>query len=150
MEAPCIHYSYVIMEIVYGMVVNREHKVSYGIDACFTSILGRAKETACFTSILGRAKETAHHCLWAFSEQPLATQPKKYVSDYRLNERHYGSLQGFVKCDVENEIYGHDSQMVKQLRRNWHAIPPVLDNDDPRRIVILKSRQFKSRLLECP
>ena len=137
MEALCIHYSYVVMEIVYGMVVNREHKVSYGIDACFTSILGRAKETA-------------HHCLWAFSEQPLATQPKKYVSDYRLNERHYGSLQGFVKCDVENEIYGHDSQMVKQLRRNWHAIPPVLDNDDPRRIVILKSRQFKSRLLECP
>jgi 2,3-bisphosphoglycerate-dependent phosphoglycerate mutase len=92
---------------------------SYGIDVCFTSILGRAKETA-------------HHCLWAFSEQPLATQPKKYVSDYRLNERHYGSLQGFVKCDVENGIYGHDSQMVKQWRRNWHAIPPVLDNDDPR------------------
>jgi len=81
---------------------------------------------------LGRAKETAHHCLWAFLEQPLATQPKKYVLDYRLNERHYGSLQGFVKCDVENEIYGHDSQMVKQWRRNWHAIPPVLDNDDPR------------------
>ena len=54
------------------------------------------------------------------------------IKAWQLNERHYGSLQGFVKCDVENEIYGHDSQMVKQWRRNWHAIPPVLDNDDPR------------------
>lgn len=98
---------------------------SYGIDACFTSVLGRAKETA-------------HHCMWAFSEQPDFTQPRKYVSDYRLNERHYGALQGYVKHQVENGLLGHDPELVKQWRRNWHVVPPLLDNDDPRRIEEIK------------
>ena len=96
---------------------------TYGIDACFTSILGRAKETA-------------HHCLWAFANKPHLTQPQRYVSDYRLNERHYGSLQGFVKHDVENGLTALDysADQVKRWRRNWHAIPPLLDENDPRRI----------------
>jgi len=89
---------------------------------------------ACFTSILTRATLTAHHCTWAFSEQPFYTHPRKYVSDYRLNERHYGALQGLVKMDVESGIYGHDPKLVKQWRRNWYAVPPLLDHDDPRRI----------------
>ncbi len=95
---------------------------TYGIDACFTSTLNRAKETA-------------HYCLWAFSEKPHSTHPRRYVSDYRLNERHYGSLQGFVKHDVENGIVlDYTREQVKQWRRNWYAIPPLLDDNDPRRI----------------
>ena len=98
---------------------------TYGIDACFTSILGRAKETA-------------HHCLWAFAEQPVFTQPQKYASDYRLNERHYGALQGYVKHEVENGLLGYDSTLVKQWRRNWYAVPPLLEDHDPRRIEEVK------------
>lgn len=94
---------------------------SYGIDACFTSILGRAKVTA-------------HHCMWAFSEQPYFTHPQKYVCDYRLNERHYGALQGYVKHEVENGLLGYGPDLVKQWRRNWYAVPPLLDDNDPRRI----------------
>lgn len=101
---------------------------SYGIDACFTSMLTRAKETA-------------HRCMWAFSEQHHVTHPRQYVSDYRLNERHYGALQGYVKHEVENglvKIRGYDDafdpELVKQWRRNWHAIPPLLEDNDPRRI----------------
>jgi 2,3-bisphosphoglycerate-dependent phosphoglycerate mutase len=89
---------------------------------------------ACFTSILSRAQLTAHHCLWAFGEKPSHEQPRKYVMDYRLNERHYGALQGFVKRDVENGKYGHDPDLVQQWRRSWHTVPPLLDQDDPRRL----------------
>ena len=56
---------------------------------------------ACFTSNLQRAQLTAHYCLWAFAEQSPGLAPQQYVMDYRLNERHYGALQGFVKADVE-------------------------------------------------
>lgn len=91
---------------------------------------------ACFTSILRRARDTAHHCCWAFDEKPQS--PRKYVSDYRLNERHYGALQGYVKAHVEEGRYGHDYEMVKQWRRSWYAVPPLLDDDDPRRIQEVK------------
>jgi 2,3-bisphosphoglycerate-dependent phosphoglycerate mutase len=91
----------------------------YGIDACFTSTLQRAQLTA-------------HYCLWAFSGQ--SSGPQKYVQDYRLNERHYGALQGYVKADVEAGLYGHDPRLVQQWRRSWHTVPPLLEDDDPRRI----------------
>jgi 2,3-bisphosphoglycerate-dependent phosphoglycerate mutase len=94
---------------------------SFGIDACFTSILNRAQLTA-------------HYCLWAFAEKPCGMEPRKYVSDYRLNERHYGALQGYVKQQVEDGKYGHDPADVKKWRRSWYVVPPLLDDDDPRRI----------------
>ena len=89
--------------------------------------------TACFTSTLQRAKETAHYCIWAYGEKAIQTQPKQYVCDYRLNERHYGALQGLVKAQVEGGMYGHDPQDVQAWRRSWHAVPPLLEDDDPRR-----------------
>ena len=56
------------------------------------------------------------------------------MSDYRLNERHYGALQGYVKAEVEQGLYGHDYASVQAWRRSWYAVPPLLDDDDPRRI----------------
>jgi 2,3-bisphosphoglycerate-dependent phosphoglycerate mutase len=96
----------------------------------------------CFTSTLQRAQMTAHYCLWAFSEKPYGLGPRRYVTDYRLNERHYGALQGFVKADVEAGKYGHDPSIVKKWRRSWDTVPPLLDDDDPRRIQEL--RRFSS------
>eukprot|EP00956_Cyclotella_meneghiniana_P032208 scaffold87397_cov70-Cyclotella_meneghiniana.AAC.19 len=75
---------------------------------------------ALFTSTLGRARMTAHHCWWAYYE--------------RLNERHYGSLQGLVKSDAEAGMHGHNPEDVVKWRRSWHAIPPLLRDDDSRRM----------------
>ncbi|CAJ1933551.1 unnamed protein product [Cylindrotheca closterium] len=88
---------------------------------------------ACFTSTLQRAQMTAHYCYWAFAELPNNREIKRFVIDYRLNERHYGTLQGFSKEKVEKGVYGHGSSTVKHWRRSWHAVPPLLSADDPRR-----------------
>jgi len=113
---------------------------------------------ALFTSTLGRARMTAHHCWWAYYERlefeyrqmkqyqyynrPHKQQlhesndwvPKQFVIDHRLNERHYGSLQGLVKSDAEAGMHGHNPEDVVKWRRSWHAIPPLLRDDDSRRM----------------
>ena len=64
--------------------------------------------------------------------------PKQFIIDHRLNERHYGSLQGLVKADAEAGMHGHSPADVEQWRRSWHAIPPLLEDDDPRRVEELR------------
>lgn len=87
----------------------------------------------CFTSILQRAQETAACCLEAYEKE--YHRPIPVIADYRLNERHYGALQGLSKRDVENGVYGHDPNDVKAWRRSWHVLPPRLEDDDPRRLL---------------
>ena len=109
---------------------------------------------AVFTSTLTRAKQTAHECLWASPQQKngsntddsssiIADGLQYYCMDYRLNERHYGALQGYVKDDVENGKHAllFDPKKVKDWRRSWYATPPLLTDDDPRRIEELKMYQ---------
>lgn len=91
-----------------------------------------------FTSALERAQRTAFHILHAFEDDHHRKMGLKTIVDYRLNERHYGSLQGYVKQDVEDGIYGHDAADVKLWRRSWHVVPPLLDDRDPRRVQELK------------
>lgn len=86
-----------------------------------------------FTSVLERAQYTANHILHCFEDDHHRKQGMKTIVDYRLNERHYGALQGYVKKDVEDGIYGHDAADVKLWRRSWHVIPPLLDDEDQRR-----------------
>ena len=88
---------------------------------------------ACFTSVLQRAQLTAHYCLWAFADKPQVFGPRSFVMDWRLSERHYGALQGLVKAEAEAGLHGHDPSQVKEWRRGWYAVPPLLDEDDPRR-----------------
>lgn len=76
---------------------------------------------------------TAHYCYWAFEAMPKDRGINKFVVDYRLNERHYGSLQGYSKEEIESGKYGHGSSTVQLWRRSWHACPPLLSHDDPRR-----------------
>ena len=49
--------------------------------------------------------------------------------DWRLNERHYGALQGLNKADMAKQ-YG-DAQVLI-WRRSYDTPPPVLDAADPR------------------
>jgi len=48
---------------------------------------------------------------------------------WRLNERHYGALQGLNKAETAER---HSPEQVYLWRRSYAVPPPALDNDDPR------------------
>jgi 2,3-bisphosphoglycerate-dependent phosphoglycerate mutase len=77
-----------------------------------------------FTSVLKRAIRT--QCL-ALDEMDLLWIP--IVRDWRLNERHYGGLQGLNKAETAAK-YG--DQQVKIWRRSYDIPPPPLEKSDPR------------------
>ena len=77
-----------------------------------------------YTSVLKRAIWTLWHVLDQTDRTWLPV-----VKDWRLNERHYGALQGLNKAEVARE-YG-DAQVLT-WRRSYDTPPPVLDAGDPR------------------
>ncbi len=77
-----------------------------------------------FTSVLKRATETAD---LAIEEAGWAALPTR--KSWRLNERHYGALQGLNKKETA-EKYGSDQ--VLSWRRSYDVRPPALDPNDPR------------------
>ncbi len=77
-----------------------------------------------FTSVLKRAIRT----LWiALDEMDLMWLPVE--RDWRLNERHYGALQGLDKAQT---VAKHGADQVKIWRRSYDIPPPPLAPDDPR------------------
>ena len=77
-----------------------------------------------FTSVLKRAIKT----LWIVLEQmDLMWIP--VIRDWRLNERHYGSLQGLNKAETAKK-YGEDQVLI--WRRSYDTPPPALTEDDER------------------
>jgi 2,3-bisphosphoglycerate-dependent phosphoglycerate mutase len=79
-----------------------------------------------FTSLLKRAIRT----LWIVQdEMDLMWVP--VIKDWRLNERHYGALQGLNKAEMAAR-YGADQ--VHQWRRSFATRPPALEPGDPRRV----------------
>ncbi len=77
-----------------------------------------------YTSVLTRAIHTLFYIL---KELNLSSIPIK--NDWRLNERHYGALQGLDKLETSKK-YGEDQ--VKIWRRSFDVSPPKMDKDDPR------------------
>ncbi len=78
----------------------------------------------CYTSYLKRAIRTLNIAL---EEMDLDWIP--VVKTWRLNERHYGALQGLNKSETAAK-YGEDQ--VKVWRRSYDTPPPELDADDVR------------------
>jgi 2,3-bisphosphoglycerate-dependent phosphoglycerate mutase len=77
-----------------------------------------------YTSVLRRAVKT----LWlALEELDLMWIPVEH--SWRLNERHYGALQGLNKAETTAR---HGEQMVKLWRRSYDTPPPALEMSDPR------------------
>ena len=77
-----------------------------------------------FTSVLKRAIRT----LWlAQDEMDLMWIPVQV--SWRLNERHYGALQGLNKAETAAK-FGEDQ--VKLWRRSYDIRPPAMTPDDPR------------------
>ncbi len=77
-----------------------------------------------FTSVLKRAIKTANLLL---EELDLLWLP--VVRSWRLNERHYGALQGLNKAETAAQ-YGE--AQVKVWRRSYDTPPPPLEPSDPR------------------
>ena len=77
-----------------------------------------------FTSVLSRAIKT----LWLALEEMDRMWIPVHVS-WRLNERHYGALQGLNKAETA-ERHGMDQVMI--WRRSYDTRPPALTPDDPR------------------
>jgi 2,3-bisphosphoglycerate-dependent phosphoglycerate mutase len=77
-----------------------------------------------FTSVLKRAIKT----LWLALEE-LDSMWIPVVPNWRLNERHYGALQGLNKAETSAK-YGEEQ--VKIWRRSYMTRPPPLAVDDPR------------------
>ena len=77
-----------------------------------------------YTSVLKRAIRTLNLALEEMDRLWLPVE-----KDWRLNERHYGALQGLNKQQTA-EKYGEDK--VKLWRRSYDVRPPDLDAGDPR------------------
>jgi len=91
-----------------GAVLKRE---GYEIDVAYTSVLRRAIKT-----------------LWTVLEE----MDRMWIPihhSWRLNERHYGALQGLNKAETAAKF--GDAQ-VKIWRRAYDTPPPPLPDDDPR------------------
>ncbi len=76
-----------------------------------------------FTSVLKRANDTLKYVL----EELHTKLPIKY--SYKLNERHYGALQGLNKDEMKQK-YGEEQ--VQLWRRSADVRPPELSLDDKR------------------
>jgi 2,3-bisphosphoglycerate-dependent phosphoglycerate mutase len=77
-----------------------------------------------FTSVLSRAIKT----LWLALEEMDRMWIPVHLS-WRLNERHYGALQGLNKAETA-ERHGMDQVLI--WRRSYDTRPPALTPDDPR------------------
>jgi 2,3-bisphosphoglycerate-dependent phosphoglycerate mutase len=77
-----------------------------------------------YTSVLKRAVWTLWHTLDQMERTWLPV-----VHSWRLNERHYGSLQGLNKADMAKQ-YGDEQVLI--WRRSYDTPPPALDAADPR------------------
>lgn len=83
----------------------------FGFDVAYTSVLKRAIKT-----------------LWiALEEMDLMWIP--VYRSWRLNERHYGALQGLNKAETAER---HGEKQVKLWRRSYDIRPPALTPDDER------------------
>ena len=77
-----------------------------------------------YTSVLKRATRTLWHVLDEMDRTWLPV-----VHSWRLNERHYGALQGLNKAETAKK-YGDDQ--VLAWRRSYDVPPPALSPDDGR------------------
>jgi 2,3-bisphosphoglycerate-dependent phosphoglycerate mutase len=87
-------------------------------------LVERLEPRIAFTSVLKRAIRT----LWLI----LDTTDRMWIPverSWRLNERHYGALQGLNKAQT---VAQHGEAQVKIWRRSYDIPPPALSPDDPR------------------
>jgi 2,3-bisphosphoglycerate-dependent phosphoglycerate mutase len=75
-----------------------------------------------YTSVLQRCRKSARIICDELGEP----RPPIFTS-WRLNERHYGALQGLNKAETAARF---GEEQVRAWRRSYHIRPPALDRDD--------------------
>jgi 2,3-bisphosphoglycerate-dependent phosphoglycerate mutase len=75
-------------------------------------------------SVLCRAVDT-----WRIVASELEANDMPLLTTWRLNERHYGALQGLNKTETTDR---YSAEQVYRWRRGYPDRPPALDFDDPR------------------
>jgi len=116
---------------------NRENRFTGWADPGLTDLgLAEARKAArlirchglrfdhAYSSRLRRARQTLD-LLLEHSRQPGVPRQQ----DYRLNERHYGALQGMDKAQMTQQV---GAAQVWRWRRGYEDMPPALAGDDPR------------------
>mmetsp|Transcript_14547 Transcript_14547/g.26340 ORF Transcript_14547/g.26340 Transcript_14547/m.26340 type:complete len:373 (-) Transcript_14547:136-1254(-) len=78
-----------------------------------------------FTSVLKRASFSTNMALNTANQHWVPV-----TKTWRLNERHYGALQGYNK-DTAYEELGIDQELVMQMRRSYDTKPPRMSDDHP-------------------
>ena len=101
-----------------------EQGVQEAIDAARTLNASGYEFDVAFTSVLTRAIRT----LWLMLDE-MDRMWLPVIRDWRLNERHYGSLQGLNKAETAAK-YGEDQ--VHIWRRSYDIPPPELEDGDAR------------------
>ncbi|XP_012160454.2 uncharacterized protein LOC101457337 isoform X3 [Ceratitis capitata] len=89
-----------------------------------------------YSSALTRAKQSLSIILKEMNICDL-----EIVSDWHLNERHYGNLTGYNKRDMADK-YGE--QQVQTWRRKYDVLPPPLTPDNPYYDLIRNNPSFKN------
>jgi 2,3-bisphosphoglycerate-dependent phosphoglycerate mutase len=87
------------------------HEQGYDFDRVYTSVLKRAIRTA-----------------WLVLEE-MDRMWLPLELDWRLNERHYGALQGLNKAETARRF---GDEQVRVWRRSYDTPPPPLEKNDPR------------------
>ena len=101
-----------------------ERGLDEALSAARTLKTSSATFDMCFTSCLERAKHTAQ-----IINDELLMPVGDIQYRWRLNERHYGALQGELRRDM---VEKHGSSDVMKWRSSYHDTPPKLSGDDPR------------------
>lgn len=99
-------------------------EAGYDFDFCYTSYLKRAIHT------LG----------YALDEMDRAWLP--ITKTWKLNERHYGKLQGLNKAETAKK-YGEDQVMI--WRRSYDVAPPLLDDNDERNPALQEQYRYEEK-----
>ncbi|WP_159517404.1 2,3-diphosphoglycerate-dependent phosphoglycerate mutase [Sunxiuqinia indica] len=76
-----------------------------------------------YTSLLKRAIQTMWYTLEALDQLWIP-----WEKSWRLNERHYGALQGLNKKKMAEK---HGDDQVHEWRRSWKTRPPLLEKGNP-------------------
>jgi 2,3-bisphosphoglycerate-dependent phosphoglycerate mutase len=138
MEKTKQNVAYTLVLIRHGQTTFNQQKIFCGwtdVDLTAQGIeeaesAGRSLKKAGFTfdiafcSVLKRAKETLEIVL---RKMGLSNLPANY--SWRLNERHYGALQGQKHADVAQAT---SAEQVQRWRRSYSERPPLLTESDPR------------------
>ncbi|GMH61478.1 hypothetical protein TL16_g03266, partial [Triparma laevis f. inornata] len=79
----------------------------------------------CHTSLLKRASFTANMALNTANQHFVNVQ-----KTFKLNERHYGRLQGYNKDEAYHEL-NIDRELLMRMRRTWNTAPPKMEDEHP-------------------